>query len=171
MLGQERCEARRVIETLWRDSPAGRIGDVHEDAGLIGFVRLANDWFDPDDLQQHVAWVVEWMVPGIDVMQRGLVELGEMPASTSDREHDLGAKARAVLVAGPPEAPEAFGFGPTGFETKDQLRGLVSSPALPFKARKRDSSMPFVDPISTQWHTSTSPLSSLPHGGARSTTS
>jgi hypothetical protein len=124
-LGQERCEARLVVEIMWRDSPAGRIGDVHEDGGFIGFVRLANDWFDPDDLQQHVAWVVEWMVPGIEVMQRGLVELGGLPASTFDREHDLGAKAQAVLAAGPPEAPEAFGFGPTGFETHDELRELV----------------------------------------------
>jgi len=128
------CDAPQVIEISWRASPGGRIADVHEDQGFIGFVRMANDWFDPDDLQQHVAWVVEWMAPGIEVMQRGLVELGGVPASTMDREQELGAKARAVLAAGPPKEPEAFGFGPTGFETQDELRELIQLTSFALQA-------------------------------------
>jgi len=114
-----------MIEISWRDSPGGRIGDVSKDRGSVGFVRLADDWFDPDDLQRYVAWVVDWMAPGIETMQRGLVELGGAPASNTDREQELAAKARAVVAAGPPDAPEAFGFAPTGLETHDELRQLV----------------------------------------------
>jgi hypothetical protein len=114
-----------MIVISWRDCPAGRIGDVHLDGDFVGFVRLANDWFDVDDFQQHVAWVVDWMAPGIETMQRALVELGGIPAGTEEREHELAAKARITLEAGPPEAPEAFGFGPTGFVTPDELRELI----------------------------------------------
>jgi hypothetical protein len=41
-----------MIEISWRDGPGGRIGDVSKDGGSVGFVRLADDWFDPDDLQR-----------------------------------------------------------------------------------------------------------------------
>jgi hypothetical protein len=87
------------------------------------WLSVAHDWYEPSEREPQTAWVVEWVEiedPG-PMMHRALVELGGAPADDEARRAELIAKAEAVVAQGKPAELPAFGFAPTGSETRADL--------------------------------------------------
>jgi hypothetical protein len=111
-----------MLNITWRADDYG--GVVQEDGQLVGFVAL-EDWFEPEQREPRKAWVVQFMVPGMDAMQRALVELDGEPATDEERAAELGTKARAVVEQGAPATPAPFGHAPTGLGSNEEIRELI----------------------------------------------
>lgn len=90
---------------------------------ISGTLMLADDWYEPGELEPSRAWVVEWVDPADEspMMHRALVELGGAPAEEGPRRDELIAKAQAVIMQGKPQQPAGFGFATTGSETRAEL--------------------------------------------------
>jgi hypothetical protein len=91
---------------------------------LVGFVAL-EECYEPGTREPRMAWVVQFMVPGVDAMQRALIELDGEPATDEERAAELGAKAKAVVEQGAPAAPSPFGHAPTGLGSNAEIRELI----------------------------------------------
>lgn len=93
------------------------------DKSRRAWLRLAYDWYEPGEREPQTAWVVEWveMEDAGPMMHRALVELGGAPVDDEARRAELIAKAEAVVAQGKPAEPPAFGFAPTGSETRADL--------------------------------------------------
>jgi hypothetical protein len=111
-----------MLNITWRSD--GRGGVVQEDGELVGFIAL-EDWYEPETREPRPAWVVQFMVPGVDAMQRALLELDGEPATDEARAADLGTKAKAVVEQGVPPTPSPFGHAPTGLGTNAEIRELI----------------------------------------------
>jgi hypothetical protein len=108
--------------TWYRD---GRVARLEDAAGVRGFIRLIDDWYEHGSRSPQQAWVVEWMAEGHDAMQRALVELDGVPAASKDQMATITEKANAVIDAGPPVEPARFGAGTTGLRSRAELRDLI----------------------------------------------
>jgi hypothetical protein len=95
-----------MLNITWRSD--GRGGAVQEDGELVGFVAL-EDWYEPETREPRVAWVVQFIVPGVEGMQRALLELDGEPATDEARAAELATKANAVVEQGGPPTPSPFG--------------------------------------------------------------
>jgi hypothetical protein len=111
-----------MLNIEWRSD--GRGGVVQEDGELVGFVAL-EDWYEPETREPRVAWVVQYMVPGVAAMQRALLELDGEPATDEERAAELGTKAKAVVDQGAPPTPSPFGHAPTGLGSNAEIRELI----------------------------------------------
>jgi hypothetical protein len=97
--------------------------ETETEARITGTLVIADDWFEPGELEPRRAWVVEWIDPDdkTPMMHRALVELGGAPAEEESRREELVAKAEAVIAQGQPPQPAGFGFAATGSETRAEL--------------------------------------------------
>ena len=97
--------------------------ETETDARISGTLVIADDWYEPGELEPRRAWVVEWIDPDDEtpMMHRALVELGGAPAEDESRREELIAKAEAVIAQGQPPQPAGFGFAATGSETRAEL--------------------------------------------------
>jgi hypothetical protein len=112
-----------MLDAKWRMD--GRSAVIYEDGEFVGIISLVPDWHEPEAREPTSAWVVQFMVPGVDPLQSGLVELGSEPATDDERQQELGAKAKAVVEQGAPGTPSPFGHAPTGLGTNDEIRELL----------------------------------------------
>jgi hypothetical protein len=97
--------------------------ETETEARISGRLVIADDWYEPGELEPRRAWVVEWVDPDDEtpMMHRALVELGGAPAEEESRREELVAKAEAVIAQGKPPQPAGFGFAATGSETRTEL--------------------------------------------------
>lgn len=112
-----------MLDVTWRSD--GRGGHIREDGDLLGLIGLVSDWHEPGSFEARTAWVIDWMAEGIEFMQRSLVELDGEPLTDHDAIAALSEKAKAVVEAGPPSTPLAFGAAATGLTTNAELRELI----------------------------------------------
>jgi hypothetical protein len=111
-----------MLNVRWRTD--GRGGAVYEDEEFVGLIAL-EDWHEDGAREPRRAWVVQFVVPGEDTMQRALIELDGEPATDTARAADLATKAKAVVDQGIPPTPSPFGHALTGLGTNAETRELI----------------------------------------------
>jgi len=113
----------QMLDINWKSD--GRGGVVYEDEDFVGIISLVADWHEPQEREAQMAWVVQFMVPGVDPLQRALIDLNADPATDQTRRAELGKRAKAVVEQGVPTTPAPFGHAPTGLGTNAEIRELI----------------------------------------------
>jgi hypothetical protein len=103
----------------------GRVAWLTDDDGLVGSVRLVDDWYEPGEHKPVTAWVVDFMHEAESAMQRALIEIGGEPAAGEERMAELSELGHAVATAGPPPIPSAFGIATTGTASTEELHDRI----------------------------------------------